>query len=203
MRPPVRARSFRMNPSDPASPARRRLLGIGAAGLAVAGTAARRADAMPPPRTAPGARCLAFENLHTGETLRTVYWEQGRYLNQALRDIEYLLRDFRTGQQHPIDVALLDLLHSMRRQLDCTRPIQLISGYRSPATNAALRARSHGVARSSLHMQGMASDIRIPGRDLRHVRDIAWSLGRGGVGFYPRSNFVHVDVGAVRRWNGV
>ena len=186
-----------MSPKSPCCSVRRRLL-AGAAGLALNALPRARAQA-----ATAEVRSLAFENLHTGETLRTVYWEQGRYLNQALRDIEYLLRDFRTGQQHPIDVALLDLLHSMRRQLDCTRPIQLISGYRSPATNAALRARSHGVARSSLHMQGMASDIRIPGRDLRHVRDIAWSLGRGGVGFYPRSNFVHVDVGAVRRWNGV
>lgn len=191
-----------MNPPHPPCPTRRRLLGVGAAGLALAGTLPRRAHALPAPRPSAAARSLAFENLHTGETLRTVYWEQGRYLDQPLRDIEHLLRDFRTGQQHPIDVGLLDLLHTLGRRLDGTRPIQLISGYRSPITNAALRARSHGVARASLHMQGMAADIRIPGCELAHLRDLALSMRRGGVGFYPRSDFVHVDVGAVRRWNG-
>lgn len=192
-----------MTPSDPACPTRRRLLGAAASGLALAAAPTRRAQAMVQrPGWSTPARSLAFENLHTGETLRTVYWEHGRYLAQPLRDIEHLLRDFRTGEIHPIHLGLLDLLHVMGRRLDCRRPIQIISAYRSPQTNAALRARSPGVARASLHMQGMASDIRIPGRDLRMVRNLAVSLSRGGVGFYPRSNFVHVDTGAVRHWQG-
>lgn len=191
-----------MTPPDSPCNARRLLLGAAAAGLASAAALPRRAHALPAPSPSLGERGLAFENLHTGETLRTVYWEKGRYLEQPLRDIEHLLRDFRSGEAHPIDVGLLDLLHTLGRRLDCTRPIQVISGYRSPRTNAALRARSPGVARASLHMQGMATDIRLPGRDLRQVRDLALALGRGGVGFYPSSNFVHVDIGPVRHWNG-
>ena len=104
---------------------------------------------------------------------------------------------------HPIDLGLLDLLYALRRHVGSSQPIQLISGYRSAATNAALRARSHGVARASLHMRGMAADIRIPGLELPRLRDLALSMRAGGVGFYPHSDFVHVDVGAVRRWNGV
>ncbi len=182
--------------------ARRRLLGAAAAAV-LAGAVPASARAMPALRRGePATRSLAFHNLHTGESLHTLYWEQGRYLEQPLHDIAHLLRDFRNGEVQPIDVGLLDLLHAVREGLGATRPIQLISGYRSAATNAALRARSHGVARASLHMRGMAADIRLPGCELRRLRDLAWALRRGGVGFYPRSNFVHVDVGAVRSWIG-
>nr|WP_279197084.1 DUF882 domain-containing protein [Ralstonia mannitolilytica] len=192
-----------MTPPQPPDRTRRQLLAAGSAALALgSGLLPRRADALPQ-RQAPAVRSLAFQNLHTGETLRAVYWEQGRYLPQALHEVDHLLRDFRTGEVHPIDLGLLDLLYAMRRQVGTSQPIQLISGYRSAATNAALRARSHGVARASLHMRGMAADIRIPGLELSRLRDLALSLRAGGVGFYPRSDFVHVDVGAVRRWNGV
>ncbi|WP_018913247.1 DUF882 domain-containing protein [Thiomonas sp. FB-6] len=177
-------------------PTRRRLLAA-AAGGALYALPRRHARAAPA-----AARSLAFENLHTGESLRTVYWEQGQYLEQPLLDIQHLLRDYRNGQVHAIDIGLLNLLHAMREGLGASRPIQLISGYRSPATNAALHARSGQVSSGSLHMQGMAADIRIPGCDLPRLRALALSLRGGGVGYYPHSDFVHVDVGRVRQWTG-
>ncbi len=177
-------------------PARRRLL-AGAAGIALNTLPRGRAQA-----ATAGVRTLAFENLHTGETLRTVYFEQGRYLAQPLLDIQHVLRDFRSGQTHAIDLGLLDLLSAMCERLGSPRTIQLISGYRSPATNAALHARSGQVSSTSLHMQGMAADIRIPGCSLPQLRALAVSLRGGGVGYYPRSDFLHVDVGRPRQWTG-
>jgi uncharacterized protein YcbK (DUF882 family) len=146
------------------------------------------------------SRSLAFENLHTGETLKTVYWVDGHYDPAGVRRITYLLRDFRTDQIHPIDVRLLDLLSALQSKLRTRAPYQVISGYRSPATNAMLASFTDGVVRNSLHTQGMAIDIRVPGRSLRDVRRAAASLRVGGVGYYPRSDFVHVDVGRVRYW---
>lgn len=147
-------------------------------------------------------RSLAFNNLHTGEQLSLEYWAQGRYLPDALSAVNHLLRDFRTGDTHAIDPQLLDLLAVIRGKLETTTPFSVISGYRSPATNARLRGEDghSGVASQSLHMQGMAIDIRVPGRRLADLRDIALTLKSGGVGYYPQSDFVHVDVGRVRRW---
>jgi len=157
----------------------------------------------PPAFSAPAARRLKFENLHTGETLALDYWSDGAYHPQALADINKVLRDFRTGEVHAIEPKLLDLLHDLNLGLETTAPYQVISGYPSPRTNAALHEQSSGVASKSLHMQGMAIDIRVPGRHLGAVHNTALSLGRGGVGFYPSSDFVHVDVGRVRKWNGI
>ncbi|MBW4047102.1 MAG: YcbK family protein [Proteobacteria bacterium] len=151
--------------------------------------------------TAP--RSLAFDNLHTGERLHAVYWAGGQYVPESLAEIDHLLRDFRTNETKAIAPNLLDLLCTITDRLGTNRPIQLISGYRSPATNARLHARSSGVAKHSLHMDGMAADIRIPGHNLTQLRDVALSLRAGGVGFYPHSDFVHVDVGHVRHWTGV
>jgi uncharacterized protein YcbK (DUF882 family) len=147
-------------------------------------------------------RSLAFDNLHTGEKLSLEYWVEGRYLPDALSALNHLLRDFRTGDTHPISTQLLDLLAVIRGKLGTAAPFSVISGYRSPATNARLRGESEhsGVAAQSLHMQGMAIDIRVPGRPLAGLRDIALNLKSGGVGYYPQSDFVHVDVGRVRRW---
>ncbi|HLI13943.1 MAG TPA: DUF882 domain-containing protein [Alphaproteobacteria bacterium] len=145
-------------------------------------------------------RSVAFDNLHTGERLKVDYWVNGRYVPDALGAVNHLLRDFRTGDVFPIDPQLLDLLDALRRKLGSHAPYQVISGYRSPKTNAMLREFSDGVAANSLHMQGMAIDIRVPDRMLRSVRRAAMSLYRGGVGYYPRSDFVHVDVGRVRHW---
>ena len=145
---------------------------------------------------------MSLHNLHTGESLKAVYFEQGRYLPDALAEVNRVLRDFRTGDQHMMDPRLLDLLSQVHGRIDSARPFQVISGYRSPKTNAMLHEHSHGVANQSLHMQGMAIDVRVEGVQLKHLHDAALGLGKGGVGFYPVSDFVHVDVGRVRRWNG-
>ena len=145
-------------------------------------------------------RHLKFENLHTGEKLKTVYWQNGKYLRESLRDINHILRDFRNDEVRPIDENLLDLLNVLNGQLETTQPFEIISGYRSPETNTMLRSRSKGVASNSYHLRGMATDIRVPGRELIHVRRAALDMGLGGVGYYPTSGFVHVDVGPVRTW---
>jgi uncharacterized protein YcbK (DUF882 family) len=146
------------------------------------------------------ARSLAFENLHTGERLKTVYWADGHYDPTGVRQINHLLRDFRTGQIHPIDPRLLDLLSALQFRLRTRVPYQVFSGYRSPDTNAMLASATDGVVPNSLHTQGMAIDIRVPGRSLRDVRRAAASFRAGGVGYYPQSGFVHLDVGRVRYW---
>lgn len=186
-----------MQPDEPphAPWNRRRLLTAGAATL-LATCLPAAARAIPQP----AARSLEFLHLHTGERLRTTYWHDGTYVPDARADIDQVLRDFRTGDVAPIDPKLLDLLHALRRRLDTNAPFHVISGYRSPATNAMLAANSGGVAKKSLHMQGMAIDIRLPGRNLDEVRRGARALQRGGVGYYPGSDFVHVDTGRVRFW---
>jgi uncharacterized protein YcbK (DUF882 family) len=143
---------------------------------------------------------LRFRNLHTGETLDAEYWRNGGYAPDALDAINHVLRDHRTDEAHTMDVGLLDLLHDLSRRLETREPFQVISGYRSPQSNAALADASSGVARRSLHMEGMAIDIALDSASTEVVRDAALALGRGGVGYYPNPGFVHVDVGRVRRW---
>ena len=145
-------------------------------------------------------RSLAFDNLHTGERLKLDYWVHGAYVPDALASINHVLRDFRTGDVRAIEPKLLDLLVAIRQVLDTTAPYAVISGYRSPNTNAQLHEASSGVASQSLHMKGMAIDIRVPGRSLAVVHKTALAMRAGGVGYYPKSDFVHVDVGRVRRW---
>jgi uncharacterized protein YcbK (DUF882 family) len=152
------------------------------------------------PALAALGRDLSFVNLHTGETLATTYWQGGRHLPSACHRIDTLLRDYRTGDIAPISTRLLDLLHAIRTQLGTEGPFEVISGYRSPKTNARLASASKGVARKSLHMQGMAVDIRVPHCTLKRLRAVAVDLRGGGVGYYPKSGFVHVDVGRVRYW---
>lgn len=150
-------------------------------------------------KTEPLVRHLAFDNLHTGEKLAVTYFENGRYIPEALSEVNYLLRDYRTGDKHPMDTGLLDLLHDVQARLDVNKPFQVISGYRSPKTNAMLHKNTRGVAKKSLHMQGKAIDICLEGVDLKAIRDMALLLGRGGVGYYP-TGFVHLDTGKVRSW---
>ena len=155
-----------------------------------------------PWRTAEAAtdRALRFDNLHTGERLAVEYFSRGEYLPDALAEVNHLLRDFRTGDVHTIDPSLLDVLYDVRRATGSSQPFQVISGYRSPLTNAALRRRSEGVAAGSLHMKGQAIDIRLADVPLRQLHASAQGLRAGGVGYYPASNFVHVDTGRVRYW---
>ncbi|GFO71797.1 hypothetical protein BJAS_P1511 [Bathymodiolus japonicus methanotrophic gill symbiont] len=145
-------------------------------------------------------RDLKLHNLHTEEKISLSYYEQGQYVSEALRDISYLLRDHRTGDVLAMDPGLIDLLYDLKGVLGTDQPFQVISGYRSPKTNAALHKKSSGVASKSLHMQGKAIDICIEGVAVRDMQKAAISLARGGVGYYPRSNFVHIDTGRVRSW---
>jgi uncharacterized protein YcbK (DUF882 family) len=173
----------------------------GAAGLALSSPRVFAAAEMTAAATtATAERGLEFYNTHTDERLRTTYWTRGHYVAGALDEINFILRDFRANEIKPIDLRLLDLLHRLHAKLDTTEPFHIISGYRTVATNAMLAGASEGVARHSLHIEAMAIDIRVPGRDLAVLRRTARALGEGGVGYYPKSNFVHVDVGRVRTW---
>jgi uncharacterized protein YcbK (DUF882 family) len=146
-------------------------------------------------------RSLSLLNTHTGERLKSVvYWEQGIYIPDALHEINYVLRDHRTGDVHSIDPITLDLMAAISRKVESRRSFEIISGYRSPKTNQSLRGKSSGVAKNSYHMQGKAVDLRLPGVPLKAVRKAALELRMGGVGYYPKSDFVHVDSGRVRSW---
>lgn len=147
-----------------------------------------------------GERKLAFYNTHTGEKMSATYWVEGQYVRDSLKEINHVLRDHRTGDVHPVDPDLLDLLYTLQRKVEKKDPYAVISGYRSPASNAMLNKKSSGVAKRSLHMQGKAIDIRLPGCDLNHLRKAALAMKRGGVGYYPESDFIHVDTGRVRFW---
>jgi len=149
----------------------------------------------------PAARRLSFYNLHTDELLDACYWENGAYVPTALEQINTVLRDHRTGETRPMSPALIDLVFALTARLQTRAPVQVISGYRSPATNALLHAEDPGhVAAHSLHITGEAVDLCFEDRPLHQVRDAALALIAGGVGYYPASGFVHVDVGRPRSW---
>jgi uncharacterized protein YcbK (DUF882 family) len=175
---------------------RRLVVGLGAALAAPMLCLSRRARATVAPRT------LRFEHTHTGETLAITYAVGDQYVAGALDLIRHFLRDFRDGTTHAIDPGLLDQMHLLAAATATLAPFQVISGYRSPATNAMLRREGHGVASRSLHLQGQAIDIRLADLALADLRDAALSLRAGGVGYYPSKDcdFVHIDTGHVRRW---
>lgn len=153
------------------------------------------------PSGLPKARSLAFSHTHTGERIALTYAIDNLYVPDALTALNHFLRDHYSGTVGHIDPQLFDLLHRLQLELGSREPFQVISGYRCEETNHRLRStRGGGVARRSLHMDGKAIDIRLPGVLLADVRDAALSLKLGGVGYYPRSQFVHVDTGRVRRW---
>ena len=141
-------------------------------------------------------------NLHTGDVLDAVYYEDGQYVPDALAQARRVLRDWRNGEEHTMDAGLFDILHAISNKVTAKGPFQILSGYRSKATNAMLHSHSEQVAQHSQHMLGKALDIILPGVELGHLRQAALSLKAGGVGFYPQSGFVHVDVGPVRQWVG-
>lgn len=145
-------------------------------------------------------RGLSLYNIHTGESLRTVYWADGRYQARSLIQINKFLRDYRSGDTHAIDPRLLDLMVAVHKKFGNKGAIHVVSGYRSPHTNAMLANASDGVAHNSLHMAGKAVDIRLPGQNVRVIGRAAKSLKAGGVGTYPSSDFVHIDTGRVRYW---
>lgn len=148
--------------------------------------------------TAP--RTLSFAHTHTGEALTVTYWRDGHYVAEALAAVNHVLRDFRSGDLHVIDPALLDYLHAVQSSLGCDAPFGVISGYRCLATNQMLQHAGSGVASSSLHLEGRAIDVRIPGIKTAKLRDTAAALRRGGVGYYSASGFVHLDTGRYRQW---
>lgn len=173
---------------------RRNFLAAGLAALPIAAGLPRRLLALS------ASRSLSFYNTHTGERLVVEYFAGGAYVPDALSEVNWFLRDFRTGGVHEIDPGVLDILTKVHDATGATRPFDVISGYRSPETNAMLRLRSSQVASGSLHQVGKAIDVRLPGVPLTRVRDAGLALGLGGVGYYRRSNFVHLDTGRVRRW---
>lgn len=172
---------------------RRFLLGL-TAGLPLLSLGWRAALAAVP------VRQIAFHHRHTGEALRTVYFADGHYLDEGLRSINRLLRDWRTDEIVEIDPQVLDIAYVLQQQLGLEGPLEVLSGYRSPETNAMLRRRSRAVARNSLHMYGMAVDLRFPGVPLAAAHRAALALQAGGVGYYPSADFIHLDSGPVRSW---
>lgn len=149
-----------------------------------------------------GVRDLHFYNVSTHEDLKVIYWKEGGYIPEALDEINHIFRDFRTGKVKAIKKELLDLLFNVRKNINADSPFHIISGYRSPGSNAILRKHNKSVARNSLHMYGKAVDIRVPGFSLRTLRREAMKLEQGGVGYYPRARSVHIDIGEVRYWRG-
>ena len=145
-------------------------------------------------------RTLSLLNANTGDRAKVVFYSGGRYRQRALREINFLMRDHRSHEIMHIDVKLIEFLHQIVRQFDEAAEITILSGYRSPETNAALARQQYAVARNSYHLQGRAADIRIDGLSTEAVAQVAWERQHGGIGRYPASGFVHVDTGPVRHW---
>lgn len=183
---------------------RRDILGHAALGVAVLGAASLfplSAEAARVPMPESGAFQIAFRNQHTGESFSGAYRMGNRYLPEAFKRINVVLRDFRMNEVFPIDPRVIDILYMVRAKTgQGNRTFEVLSGYRSPRTNAMLRKASGGVAKNSLHLTGQAIDFRLDGVSTRSLNKTACALEAGGVGYYPRSNFVHVDTGRVRHW---
>ena len=181
---------------------RRKFLGLGA--LAAVSTVATTSIINPASAAIfkgdGGARKITFRNSHTGETFSGVYRVGDKYLPDAFDRINIVMRDFRSDELFPIDPRAIDIIYAVHQQTQMSEPYEILSGYRCPKTNAHLREASGGVAKNSLHMTGQAIDLRLPGFNTKRIRDLAVSLRAGGVGYYPKSNFVHMDTGDVRTW---
>jgi len=145
-------------------------------------------------------RRLKMYSGRTGESIDTIYWIEGEYIGDAMNEVYRFFRDWRNGQSHSIDSRTIDIIAATQNLLDSSQPYTLISGYRSPQTNAMLRSNSSGVARNSLHLQGKAADLRMQGRSVGQMARAAAACAAGGVGRYSGSNFVHMDCGPVRTW---
>lgn len=145
-------------------------------------------------------RRIALYSGRTGESINTIYWIEGEYIKEALKEINHFCRDWRTDQVKTIDTRTIDIAAAAHSLLDVNEPYMLLSGYRSPQTNAMLRSRSRGVAKNSLHMQGQAADLRLKSRSVNQMFKAASACKAGGVGRYSGSNFVHMDCGTVRTW---
>jgi uncharacterized protein YcbK (DUF882 family) len=182
---------------------RRSLLKLAVAGPALwLASAARLARAEQEAPVAAPPRLLSLVNTHTGESLQVRYFDDGQYVAASLSALQHLLRDHRSGESHPMDPGLFDVLYALAQCAECEPHFEIISGYRSPASNAALHVKSKGVASSSLHMEGRAIDVRLSGAPCTRLRDLALAMQCGGVGYYAKSDFVHLDTGRTRFWAG-
>lgn len=179
---------------------RRGLLGVFAATMVTA--APTYSNAFGLLKGAGDVRRVRMYSARTGESLDAIYWIEGEYIPEVLKEINYFMRDWRTDEKLKMDARNIDIIAATHRLLDVNEPYTLLSGYRSPATNAALRSRSKGVARNSLHMKGQAADLRLKSRSVSQMAKAALACEAGGVGKYSRSNFVHMDCGSVRSWGG-
>lgn len=175
---------------------RRKFLVLASSFVAVAASSALAPSFCVTPRPRFSFRKLALYNIHTKEDFEGIYWREGHYDEKALINLAQLLRDRRNNKQHSIDPRLFDTLHRLQATLGTKDPYQVICGYRSKETNASLHKTNHGVAKKSLHMEGKAIDIRLAHTPLKELCKAARSLKAGGVGYYPKSNFIHVDVRA-------
>jgi uncharacterized protein YcbK (DUF882 family) len=179
---------------------RRALLGVFAAtAVTAAPTFSKAAGFL---RGAGDIRRVAMYSGRTGEMVDTIYWIEGEYIKDALNEVTYFMRDWRTDETIGIDNRTIDIMAAAHRLLDVNEPYTLLSGYRSPATNAMLRSRSRGVAQNSLHIKGQAADLRLRDRSVNQIYQAAAACRAGGVGKYSRSDFVHMDCGVVRTWGG-
>lgn len=188
-----------MHREDTATKSRRAFLG----GMAAMAAAALAPEAIAAPTILRGAgdvRAISILNPRTGDAINSVYWVDGQYIPEVLRDINHLMRDWRTDEVKPIDPGLLDFAAATYRLLNTSEPYTLYSGFRSRRTNQMLASRSRAVARESYHVHGRAADLHLESRSVGQIAAAALRLGAGGVGRYSRSNFVHLDTGAVRDW---
>lgn len=189
-----------MSSSSNAGVSRRGLLGIFAATVVAAAPTCSNAFSFL--KGAGDVRRIQMYSGRTGESLNTIYWIEGEYIPDALNEINYFMRDWRSDEVRDMDPRTLDIAAAAHRLLDVDEPFMLLSGYRTKKTNAMLRESSHGVARNSLHIQGKAADLRLRSRSVTQIYRAAMACEAGGVGKYSRSNFVHMDCGAIRTWNG-
>ena len=179
---------------------RRGLLGVFAATLVVA--APTYSNAFGVLKGAGDIRRIRMSSARTGESIDTIYWIEGEYIPEVLKEINHFMRDWRTDDVAKMDPRNMDIIAATHRLMDVSEPYMLLSGYRSPATNAMLRSKSSAVAKNSLHMKGQAADLRLKSRSVSQMAKAAKVCSGGGVGTYSRSNFVHMDCGPVRAWGG-
>ena len=181
------------------SPITRRQL-LAKSGLMLGATCVLQSPAILAKTQEEAPKTLHLYNVNTRETIETTFWKGGEYNSEGLHELNYFMRDFRTTQTYVMDPLLYDLLHSVRQKLPGKRPVYVMSGYRSPETNARLRKNSSKVATKSYHMKGQAMDICFDDQSLKDLRKTALAMRAGGVGYYPKSGFVHIDTGRVRGW---
>lgn len=179
---------------------RRGVLGIFAATAMIA--APTYSNAFGLLRGAGDIRRIRMYSGRTGESLDSIYWIEGEYIPEVVKEINYFMRDWRTDDKTKIDLRTIDIMAAAHSLMDVSEPYMLLSGYRSAKTNAMLRSKSSGVARNSLHMKGQAADLRLKSRSVSQMARAAEACASGGVGRYSRSNFVHMDCGPVRHWGG-